>query len=245
MLYRSLVPRLLFVAVLSCFSALGAFAQDEPKPRVVLHRERMQAAFDTVKCVKNVVKMNPLLFFRGEIPVYYERALTPQLSLEIGLGVTLRDYLGLSFSGDDADDFGAGTEIVPNLSYHIGARWYFTDDLEPQGMYTQLEFAMLKYTKDIRVSMRDPNNPAEQFTDEVLRDERTYNDLRVYAGYQMLSASSNWLFDVYGGVAMRSRHTEKVNETFDIPTETYTYSVEESDDIVPAFFLGVKVGLGF
>lgn len=217
--------------------------KDKGKTGVVLQKDRLQQQFDTVKCVKNAIKLNPLLFFRGEIPIYYERALTPNLSLELGVGVTLRNYLALSFVGDDADDFGAGTEIVPNPSFHFGARYYLTEDLEPQGWYTQLEFAMLKYSKDIRV--RDPNNPANQFTDQKLRDERTYNDIRLLAGYQMLSWSSNWLLDFYGGVALRSRHTEKVNETLDLTTDQYLYSTEESDDVVPALFLGVKLGLGF
>jgi hypothetical protein len=244
MSYRSVVPRVLLVCAVLYLLAARASAQD-PKPRVVLQKDRVQAVFDTVDCVKNVVKINPLLFFRGEIPVYYERALTPQLSLELGVGVTLRNYLALSFVGDDADDFGAGTEIVPNPSFHLAARWYHVNDVEPEGWYTQLEFATLTYTKDIRVRMRDPNHPSDQFTDEKLRDERTYNDIRLLSGYQMLSSSSNWLFDLYGGIALRSRHTEKVNENFDIPTQLYTYSVEESDDVVPALFLGIKVGLGF
>jgi hypothetical protein len=49
-----------------------------PKTKVVLYKDRLAAAFDTVDCVKNVVKINPLVFFRGEIPIYYERAITPQ-----------------------------------------------------------------------------------------------------------------------------------------------------------------------
>ena len=67
--------------------------------------ERLAAQFDTVKCVKNVIKLNPLIFFRGEIPIYYERSITPRLGIEVGVGVTLRNYLALSFTGDDADDF--------------------------------------------------------------------------------------------------------------------------------------------
>lgn len=231
---RSVLPALVLT-----FLTLGAFAQPG-KTRVVLYKDRLAAQFDTVDCVKNAFKINPLLFFRGEIPIYYEHALTPKLSLEVGLGVTLRNYLALSFVGDDADDFGAGTEIVPNLSYHMGARWYFVDDLEPIGPYMQIEYAHLAYTKDITVK-----DSTGLFTDATFRDERTYNDVRLYYGYQMLGVSNNWLFDVYGGVAFRSRNQVIVNETLDLTTDQYTYDVKESTDNVPAFFLGMKLGIGF
>jgi hypothetical protein len=236
-------PLLLALLLFSSISS-EAFAQPRKvqpgKARVILARERMAEQFDTVDVVKNVFKFNPLLFFRGEIPLYYERALTPNVSLELGLGVTLRNYLALSFTGDDADDYGAGTEIIANPSYHVAARIYFVHDLEPQGFYVQPGFAHLVYSKDILVRAPDGS-----FTEEKYRDERTFNDLRVLVGFQQLGSSSNWLFDVYGGVAYRDRRMLVVNEQLDLQNDLYTYSVEERKDRVPAIFLGVKIGLGF
>ncbi len=208
--------------------------------KVVLYKDRLAAAFDTVDCVKNVVKVNPLLFLRGEIPIYFERAISPKLSIEAGIGVTLRDYLALSFNGNDADDYGAGTEIVPQVSFHVGFRYYFEDDLEPQGLYLQPNFSHLRYTKDIRTK-----GPTGEFTDVYLRDDRTYNDIRLYVGYQVLSSNSNWMWDLYGGLGYRDRYNIIVNQSVDLTTDQYTYSVEESKDQTVAFFAGVKVGLGF
>lgn len=228
---------LLFIVLLGL--GLGGHAQ-KGKTKVVLYKDRLAAAFDTVDCVKNVVKMNPLLFFRGEIPIYFERAITPRISLEAGVGVTLRDYLALSFNSDDADDYGAGTEIIPQVSFHVGIRYYLVDDLEPQGLYLQPNFSHLRYTKDIRTK-----SPTGELTDTVLRDDRTYNDIRLYLGYQLLSSNSNWMFDLYGGVGYRDRYMIKVNERLDFTTDQYTYTVEETKDQTVAFFLGVKVGMGF
>lgn len=222
---------------------LGASSSAWAQPgstKVLLYKDRIAAAFDTVDCVKNVFKVNPLLFFRGEIPLYYERALTSRLSLEVGVGVTLRNYLAMSFVGDDVDNFGAGIEILPRPSFRIASRWYHTVDLEPQGWYTQVEFAHLSYAKDVRTK-----GPSGVFTDMVLRDERTYNDVRLLSGYQMLGASNNWLFDLYGGLAYRSRHSLIVHERLDLATDNYAYEVVEKDDPVLALFLGLKVGLGF
>lgn len=223
----------------SCFC--GAVSAQAGKTRVLLYREQLAAVFDTVDCVKNVVKINPLAFFRGEIPVIYERAITPRLSLEAGLGVTLRNYIALSFMGDDADDYGAGTEIIPRLSFNAGFRYYFEDDLEPNGGYAQISFAHLNYTKDIRAK-----GPTGEFTETTYRDDRTYNDVRFLVGYQRLGSNSNWLFDVYAGPAFRDRYNIIVKESLDLSgVRGWTYSVDETKDRTLAFFLGVKVGVGF
>lgn len=234
---RQILPALLFAA-----SMLGSgyLLAQTPKPKVLLYKDRMAAEFDTVKVMKNVLKANPLLFFRGEMPLYYERALAPNVSIEIGAGVTLRNYLALSLMGDDADDFGAGTEIVPSLSLRVGIRFYLEHDLEPQGWYIQPEFGQINYAKDILIS-----DPAGGFKDERLRDRRTYNDIRLLGGYQQLSFSSNWVLDIYGGIAFRVRDRLVVKETLDPATRTFSYSQEQLNDWVPAAFLGVKVGYGF
>ncbi|MBK9760076.1 MAG: hypothetical protein IPO90_08925 [Flavobacteriales bacterium] len=238
-MYR-LRPLLFTAAAFSCAMLLAQ--PEKPKTKVVLYKDRIAAQWDTVNCVKNVIKVNPLLFFRGEIPVYFEHALSPRLSLELGVGVTYRNFLNLTIAGDnaDADDFGAGTKIIPHPSFHIGARYYLTDDLEPQGQYLQVELAYLRYGKDI--SEKDSTG---FFNGKTNRDDRTFNDVRLYYGYQSISGTSNWLFDVYAGVALRSRHLEIVNEQLDISAGKWNYTTEVKDDIVPAFFLGVKVGLGW
>lgn len=232
---------LLLLLVLS--GSLHALAQDA-KPRVVLYRERLAEQFDTVDVVKNVVQINPLLFFRGELPIMYERALTPRLSMRVGAGVTLRNYMAMSFTGDhpDADDFGSGTEIIPKPSFHIGARFYLQDDLEPQGLYLEPLWSHLVYTKDIRELNADGS-----FTEKRYRDERTFNDLRVLLGFQNLSYSSNWLIDFYGGVGFRNRNMVIVNERLDLTVDPaqYSYTIEEITDNAPAFFLGMRIGLGF
>ena len=240
------LPRTLLFGALLCF-AFSAVAQPG-KTKVVLYKDRLAAQFDTVDCVKNAIKLNPLLFFRGELPIYYERAITPRLSLEIGVGVTLRNYLALSFAGDDADDFGQGTKIVPQPSFHVGARYYLNDDIEPQGPYIQPNFSHLRFIKDIR-----EKGPTGEFTEKSNRDDRTYNDVRVYMGYQMLSSNSNLMFDVYGGLGFRDRLNIKVKEDLVFLTGTngepntrrYDYTLERSKNQTVAFFLGIRVGVGF
>ena len=49
-----------------------------------------------------------------------------------------------------------------------------------------MEFAYLDDTQDI-----GKKDSTGQFTGETLRDDRVYNDVRLYYGYQLLSGSSN------------------------------------------------------
>lgn len=217
-----------------------ASAQDRNKPtKVVLYKDRLAAQWDTVNCVKNVLKLNPLLFLRGEAPLYYERALSPRISAEVALGVTFRNYIGGDLAGEEADDFSAGTHIIAKPSYHIGFRYYFADDLEPQGMYLQGGFAYLDHSKDITLK-----DSLGHYTDQTLRDERIFNDVRLYFGYQRLSATSNWLFDAYCGIGYRNRSLTKVHERLNLQDNTWTYTTEDKHDNVPAFFLGIKIGYG-
>lgn len=235
---RSLLQALLVVLPLMC--ATGATAQSGTRTGVVLYKDRVAAAFDTVKCVKNLIKLNTLSFLRGEFPVYFERAITHDVSVELAAGVTFRNYIGTPASGDDVDDYSAGTEVKFGPSVHAGFRYYFLADVEPQGGYLHLDFAHLEYIKDIRA--KDANG---DLTDTRYRDERVYNDIRLLGGYQLLSATSNWLFDLYGGIGLRNRRMETVTELYDITTGVWSYEPGTIDDAVPALFMGVKVGLGW
>ena len=154
--------------------------------------------------------------------------------------LTFRNYIGFAVSGDDVDDYSAGTEIKVGPSLHAGFRYYFEDDIEPQGSYLHLDFAHLDYLKDIRA--KDENG---DLTETRYPDTRTYNDIRLLFGYQNLSATSNWLFDFYGGIGMRDRHMETVTEHYNTSTGLWSYEFETVDDVVPALFVGVKVGLGW
>lgn len=235
---RRLRPLLLAMALFLCGAA--AQAQSGGRTKVLLYKDRIAAQWDTVKAVRNVLKVNPLLFLRGEIPLYYERALSSRLSAELAVGITYRNYLNLSFAGDDADDFGAGTHILAKPSFHIGARYYLRGDLEPQGAYLQVEMAYLDYAKNI--AQKDSTG---QFNGKELLDERIYNDVRAYFGYQWFAATSNWMFDLYCGAGYRHRDRTIVHEQLNIAENRWDYTIEKKRDNVPAFFVGVKVGYGF
>lgn len=228
-----------FMAATLVLAVSAVMAQGRPpKPKVVLYQEGSITAWDTVDCVRNVLKVNPLLFLKGEIPIYYERILSEHLSVELAAGITSRNYIGTQ--GNPTDAFGAGTEIITRPAFHAGFRWYLKPILEPEGLYLQAEFAYAERAKDI-VSRDDSG----RFTDVRFRDERIYNDVRAYFGFQRLAGNSNWLYDAYVGLGYRTRAIDAVNEHYDPIRRQWGYSLEHTNDQVLVPFLGIKVGYGF
>lgn len=230
--------RVAMALVLCCtIMTLSANAQKR-RTRVLVQDDKHQVRFDTVQAVKNSFKLNPLAFLTGEIPIYYERALSPQISFEVAVGMTFRNYLSLLY-GNEADDFGGGVEILPNPSFHFAIRYYFEANLELEGLYLSPEFSYRKYSKNI--SEKDADG---QFTEQSNLDERKFNDIKILIGYQSLSHSSNWLLDFYTGLGVRVRDMQIVEETNHLGNG-WSYNIEQVNDIVPAFYIGIKFGLGF
>lgn len=221
--------------------AIGpASAQGKEKVMVLLQKDGPTGPVDTVKLVRSALKLDPLLFLRGEVPIYYERALSPHVSLELAVGLTSRNTMDLPRSHEGADDYSAGTKVLTRYAFHAGLRYYITKDMEPQGFYGQGEFAYLEHAKDISVK-----DGMGRLTDVVLRDESAFRDWRLYFGYQRLAAANNWLFDAYCGAGLRSSSLNNVHEQLNLADKAWAYTQAPTHDHVVAFFFGVKMGYGF
>ena len=215
-------------------------AQGKGKVMVLMQRDGPTGPVDTVKLVRSALMLNPILFLRGEVPLYYERVLSPRVSLELAVGLTTRNSMDLPGSHERADEYSAGTKVHTRASYHAGLRYYLTKDMEPQGFYFQGEFAYLEHAKDI--SMKDEQGRS---TDVALRDESVFKDGRLYFGYQRLASTNNFLLDTYFGAGLRSSAVSSVHERLDLEENKWSYTQEEIHDQVAAFFFGVKLGYGF
>lgn len=224
------------LAILLLFTT-AAYGQKK-RTRIVVEDETKPFRFDTIHAVKNVFKLNPLLFLTGEIPLYYERALGPQLSVEAAIGITLRNYISLSFN-EEVDDFGGGIEILTKPSYHLAIRYFFEKNIELEGLYLSPEFSHRNYSKYISEKGDDG-----RFTDTKHLDERIYNDIKLLLGYQVLMHSNNMVIDMYTGLGARVRDQQIVYEHNTLGNG-WNYRVEENSDVVPALYLGFKVGIGF
>ncbi len=230
----------LLLPVLSALTIGTVSAQGEAKMKVLLQKDGPTGPVDTVKLVRNALKVDPLLFLRGEVPLYYERVLSPRVSLELAVGLTTRNTMDLPRSHENADSYSAGERMITRPSFHAGLRYYVTKDMEPQGFYFQGEFAYIEHAKDI--SLKDKRG---RMTDVVLRDESLFRDGRLYIGYQRLASTNNFLLDAYFGAGLRSSSLNSVHERLDLENNEWSNTQEASNDQVTAIFFGVKMGYGF
>ena len=85
------------------------------------------------------IKLNPLLFLRGDIPLYFEMGMSKDFAIEAGIGFTNTDYVSVGtdlVSGFDYDD--AGFDLKNKLGYsgRIGVRYYASDyGFQSEGFY--------------------------------------------------------------------------------------------------------------
>ncbi len=130
---------------------------------------------------KNVFKINLTSFLSGDLPVYYERVLTKQFSIEAGVGVILPFYV---FEGSNIY---SDEQIITNpdggYSLWIHPKLYFWR--APEGMYFGLQYRYRKYLQD----------------NAVVR----YSDYTINYGYQWI-LGTHFVLDANIGAGFRIRN---------------------------------------
>jgi len=204
--------RKLFIFI---FIAIGlkAFAQD-PSSVKMEYDESKDVSKNYAKS-RTAIKLNPLLFFRGDVPIYVERNITDKFSLEAGVGFTMVDYLSdLSFEPAVSE-----REMEIGLSYRAGVRYYAADfSFEPEGVYFSAEYRYQNY----------------KFNYMDLSHSYSNSDIRLTMGY-LSNIEEHVFIEPYAGFGFRNR-------TFKYPS-SLNYDVK--DGLVPFLSLGFKMGISF
>ncbi len=60
----------------------------------------------------NIIKIAPLSFIGGNLPIYYERSITPTFALQVGVGITMKNYINNILS--EKDNGGNGGNNYPS-----------------------------------------------------------------------------------------------------------------------------------
>ncbi|MBN4051273.1 hypothetical protein JYU16_00505 [bacterium AH-315-M05] len=194
---------------------------------------------DSKSDIKNAIKINPLLLIFGDMPIYYERKLSEKFSVEVGIGITFRNYFRdlLFFDFDDTD-----IKIKTNISFRGGMRYFAASNGEAiSGAYLAPEFAYLKYSKD--VSKLDPQTG--ETTQSYLPEEIQYTDFKLIFGYQSLEWAEDFFFDLYIGIGVRKSAEQLVKREYDSQTNLYKNWIESDNKTKPLIPLGVKISYGF
>lgn len=197
---------------------LSQVAQDESAVKIDYIDET-----ETVKSKpdkRSSIKLNPLSFVRGDIPLYFEQTISDNISFEIGAGVTVFDYLGDGLFPIErnvtlgAADYELGYSFTANMRYYAQKYNY-----ETEGLYFGLEYRHQTYNHKTDL------HPSDFYT--------KYNDVRLLIGYIYIF-DENAFIEPFAALGFRNIKYNSV---------TSAIATENNKALLPHFSLGVKIGI--
>ncbi len=248
--------KLLFVAFILAIFSIDAAAQSKKKKPVkssetskssdvqVFDDDNNKDYFDSKKSktIYNTLKINPLAALVGDMPLYYERVLSPKFSVEIGVGITLKSSLASGLATEIG--FG-GTDLGDNIvvdktaigSYGSVALRYFPTSRSntiPEGLYFSLASRYRKYSFDIHLDNENAPFPDKQ-------SSITQLDLgRITVGYVWLN--DRFTSEVFGGFGVRKVN---IDTHFYNPENNYAIEPLSKGYQTPALIVGYRLGFSF
>lgn len=178
---------------------------------------------------RNMIKLNPLLFFRGDVPIYYEKSLTTKIALETGIGFTLIDYFNYIYLIDDYE-----YEEKDKLGYSVllGLRYYASDySYMQEGFYFGLNVRYQSYKSDF-ISIEDVVYTENNNSDNL--------DVRLHMGYLHMW-EENFFIEPYLAFGLRNKSFQEI--TFDDASQLYNTTSQTIMN--PILSLGFKFGIAF
>ncbi len=244
---------LLFICLVS-FSLKG-YNQDTVKTTLIVFDKEDVDAITKGKdgksnVQKNALKINPLLYVKGELPIYYERALNDYLSVEAAIGMTFKDYSTGLFDDGDSFDEKPEEKINSHVSFKLGLR-YYAGGVVMDGFYFALEFAKRDYTKELTFvhvdNIYDPQTYTYTNLTQTyhLTEYDNHKEFKLIVGSQEHYYWDNFFVDYYLGVGIDSYEKARVERDFDNITNLSTYKTIPTSSTKPRFYLGLKFGFMF
>jgi hypothetical protein len=192
--------------------------------------------------VKNTLKLNILSALAGDYPLYYERAISPHLSLEIGGGVSTMPLLAVKIaqpSGFFGINYGNQVVLDKNTVNPYGsfAIRYFASTGKfdiPEGYYFSLGTRWRKYSFNSHLDNESAPFPPQ-------KSSTTHFDIiRLTTGF--VSMKDNFLTEYYFGLGLRK--TIKSSYFYDT-ANNFEITPYTTNSIAPSIIVGCRVGLGF
>jgi len=227
---------------LSILSVFGSLAQDGPK--VVVFNSPKQERVQTD--IKNVLKFSVLEAFSGDFSFYYERILSEKTSAEIGIGLTLSDYI-TSLYNSDINVFDNSYEALFGGSFSLGFRYYPL--FASEEFYVSPEFKFKNYNNNR--SYQTTTTTATGIlisTTETGKEKRSISVGRITFGYHYL-VEHNIFLDFYGGFGIARVSQTNFQYVSDIDPITGAviggYDFLSSSRLAPRIHIGLKIGIAF
>jgi hypothetical protein len=183
------------------------------------------------------VKINPLLIFNGDIPVYVERRLKDKISVEGSVGFTYQDYFNELILSDGYENYKRYAK--PGYSASAALRYYpsnYTRALDE--FYFGPEIRYRRYNSEVEDLSANPTTLSR------LVEYRTLIDFKMTFGY-MAYVADNVMFDIYGGIGIRHRDMLQAKYDYSYTSSTSQLSLESTNDFIPTIAAGVKFGIAF
>ena len=246
---ESIFSRLSFFAVLLLLSFVETAAQTDSTGRFKVMapdtNAQAQKPANPRKPPANIIRVDPILYLRGDIPVFYERRLGRLISAEVGLGITVKDFW--RDYGEQTTQ-GMGRKIntpyrlmvdyYPGFSVRVGVKRFVDADVNIKnaaalnGVYVG---AYLFYRQHKWRELID-TDCSQQYFDE----HQNAAGIQFMAGIQQ---TSNILigYNFYGGLGMRyiiesKYHSDSV---YDCPKPTHNHYW------LPSLLFGLQLGFGW
>jgi len=213
------------------FASFGGFAQN------IFPEGEDAFEPDSLYAVRNAVKVDPIQIVFGIYGISYERIIKNGYSVEVGFGITRRNY-AVGWFDYSLDNLGKNVDVETGAAFSVAFRKYLHNTEELQGSYLSAGVSIANYKTDYLVvdSLGD-------LTDYSFPDVRTLTSFSVIFGYQALAQRSNVFADFYIGAALRY-------QDFDIVTsvdihDPSAYHIVKKEAYVLGIEVGVKIGFGF
>lgn len=192
---------------------------------------------DTLYAVRSAVKFDPIKIFQGDFRLYYERMVAPHWSVEMGAGITRRNYTA-SWFYYELDNFGDNIDVKTRYAFSFAGRYYFQSEEELFGLYVSMGLSHVRHDKTYNVL-----DSSGVYTGDSYDDSRRYTSGIATVGYQALGLSSNVFLDFYLGAAVRYRNFQVVRST--AINDPGSYTVTDETSFIGGLEVGVKIGFGF
>jgi hypothetical protein len=213
----------------------------------------------------NVIKIAPLGFLKGSIPIYYERRIADFFTIQAGVGVTTRNYIrgvmhnALDGDGESkdkleytwsggytGDNYGADDDLFDytyrttktGYMFSLQPRIYFDSDA-PDGGFLAVSYDSYKYNFESQKLKGDGSSDRGKNT---VQEYEKLNDIMVLFGYQALH--DRITLEYTTGIGVRNIKGEKYATTTD-NNGNYIDGMASYKRNTLNFELSIKVGFHF
>ncbi len=213
---------------------------------------------------QNIIKVAPLSFISGYIPIYYEREINSFFSIQAGAGVTTRNYLKEWVNNFDLDDnenvkntwnapgnegnssYYSATDYTNRKSsmgyyFSVQPRIYFGNEgMEGSFLGISYDRSRYNYSSNKIVNGSISSNGDPVFSSDTFKEYETISDISANFGTQSLYDRIAVEYTV--GVALRTITGRRYAYTNDNLTGQYVDGYSDTKKTTPALTFSIKVG---